>query len=136
MIIDTSAIIAILRDEDDAERYRQAIARAPTLHASAATVLETALVLGPRRREHLARWLGEAGVVIAPFDTEQLAAAIGAHARFGRGSGSAASLNFGDCFPYALARCRGEPLLFKGVDFGHTDIQPALAVTHRSPPCT
>jgi ribonuclease VapC len=61
-----------------------------------------------------------------PFDAEQLAAARDAHRRYGRNSGSRAQLNFGDCMSYALAKVTGEPLLFKGDDFTHTDITPAL----------
>ena len=70
--------------------------------------------------------LREAGIIIEPFDEIQAHVAREAYRDFGRGSGHRARLNFGDCFAYALARCRGEPLLFKGDDFSQTDIAPAL----------
>lgn len=125
MIVDTSALVAILRGEDDADRFIAAMESAPDLRVSAATVLECTLVLGPRRTELLDELLQVVAAEIVPFDEKQLAMAREAHRRYGRGSGSAARLNFGDCFTYALAHSRGEPLLFKGDDFARTDLTAA-----------
>ncbi|WP_109507871.1 type II toxin-antitoxin system VapC family toxin [Nocardioides speluncae] len=125
MIVDSSALVAMLRDEDDATEFATAIEAAETVLVSAATVVETSLVIGPRAQSRLDKLLAEAELKIAPFDAEQAAAARTAHLRYGRGSGSKARLNFGDCFSYALAKATGLPLLFKGDDFTHTDIRPA-----------
>lgn len=125
MIVDTSAVVAILRGESDALAYATALRDAPSASISAATVLECALVLGPSRKEDLNEFLSRA-VVIVPFDVKQLEVARVGHALYGRGSGSKAKLNFGDCFSYALAKVTAEPLLFKGDDFGHADIVPAI----------
>ncbi|CAM4037614.1 type II toxin-antitoxin system VapC family toxin [Janibacter anophelis] len=122
MIVDTSALVAVLRGEHDADRFIAAMESAPDLRVSTATVLECTLVLGPRRTELLDELLQVVAAEIVPFDEEQLALAREAHRRYGRGSGSAARLNFGDCFTYALAHSRGEPLLFKGDDFTRTDV--------------
>jgi ribonuclease VapC len=126
MIVDTSAVIAILRQEPEAQRMADAIAASPErIGISAASALECALVAG---RDH-APWLDEMlrrSMTVIPFDAAQLAVARAAHARYGRGSGSPARLNFGDCFAYALATVTGEPLLFKGEDFRHTDVMSAL----------
>lgn len=132
MIVDTSAVIAILRQEEDAAEYAAAIESAPVTSISAATVLEASLVAGPERSDSLDHLLAE-GITVVAFDTHQLAIARSAHARYGRGSGSPARLNFGDCFSYALATMTGEPLLFKGQDFRHTDITPALRVGETGP---
>jgi len=125
MIVDTSALVAVLRGEDDADGFIESMETSPSLRVSTATVLECTLVLGPLRTALLDELLRVTAAEIIPFDGEQLAIAREAHERFGRGSGSAARLNFGDCFAYALARSRDEPLLFKGHDFGHTDLEPA-----------
>lgn len=130
MIVDTSALIAILRAEPDAATYATAIERAPVRRLSAASYLEAAVVIdgardpiASRRFDDLVR---EAGLRIEPVTEEQVWVAREAYRDFGRGSGHAARLNFGDCFAYALARTMAEPLLFKGDDFGHTDIRSAL----------
>lgn len=122
MILDTSALVAVLRGEGDADHFIEAMESATTLSVSTATVLECSLVLGPLRAQLLDELLRVSATEIASFDDRQLAIARRAHERYGRGSGSPARLNFGDCFSYALARNRDEPLLFKGEDFIHTDV--------------
>ena len=89
--------------------------------AAGLTNVETAEVDG----ERLDELLGDAEISVVPFDAAQARIAREAHARFGKGSGSKAGLNFGDCVTYALAKVTGEPLLFKGDDFAHTDVTPA-----------
>ena len=134
MIIDTSALVAIIRTESDGPLYfdalREAVESNIPLRISAAGLFELYLVIDKERSEPLSH---AADAVLAQFplevvsvDHEQALTARAAHRRFGRGSGSAARLNFGDCFSYALARQTGEPLLFKGNDFGHTDLESAL----------
>lgn len=130
MIVDTSAVIAILRDEDDAGRYAQAIARAETRRLSAATYLECGIVLDSQRDPIVSRaldeLLDEADFVIEPVTERQARLARRAYADFGKGSGHPARLNFGDCLSYALAADLREPLLWKGDDFEHTGIHSAL----------
>lgn len=130
MIVDTSALIALLRDEPEATSCATAIAGAATRRISAANFVEAAIVIdssrdpiASRRFDDLCR---EAALIIEPVTEAQARIARDAYRDFGRGSGHAAKLNFGDCFAYALARITGEPLLFKGDDFAHTDITPAL----------
>jgi ribonuclease VapC len=130
MIVDSSALIAILRAEADASAYTEAIERAEACRISAATLLETAIVVDGSRDPILSRRLDdlliEAAIGIEPFTEAQAHIARQAYRDYGRGSGHPARLNFGDCFAYALARTTGEALLFKGEDFRHTDIAPAL----------
>lgn len=126
MILDTSAIVAILNQEDDARQFADAIEKASTVTVSAGTVLEAAIVLGRTRADALDAFLELAGVTIVPVDGVQVRAARDAWERYGRGSGSSARLNYGDCFSYAAARVADEPLLFKGDDFSHTDLASAL----------
>lgn len=125
MIIDTSAVVAIARAEPDAERYVEAM-RSSRVGVSTATVLECAFVLRPALADLLDELLHEAQIEVIPFDAVQLAAARTAMAAYGRGSGSPAKLNYGDCISYALAKTTQDTLLFKGDDFRHTDIEPAL----------
>lgn len=125
MIVDSSALISVLRDEAESRAFLSVMALAEHLTVGTPTVLETSMVLGARRRGHLHDFLRGQHVDVAPFTVEHLDAAETAFAVFGRGSGSAAKLNFGDCMSYALAKVSGEPLLFKGDDFTHTDITPA-----------
>ncbi len=129
MIVDTSAIIAILRDEQDANIYAEAIANAEVTRISAANYVETAAVIDGSRDPIASRrfddLLREAQIVIEPVTEAQARIAREAFRDFGRGSGHPARLNFGDCFAYALAKTRNESLLFKGRDFIHTDIKPA-----------
>jgi ribonuclease VapC len=131
MIIDSSAIVAIVRLEPEAEAMSQAIEEAPSVSMSAAAFLETSIVIGRFRDPLLTArcdaLLERTGVAIVPFDEEQARIARQAYRDYGRGSGHRANLNFGDCFTYALARVKREPLLFKGDDFGHTDLRSAMA---------
>jgi ribonuclease VapC len=130
MIVDTSALVAILRDEPDAPTYARAIEAANVRKISAATFVETAAVMeggrdpvASRRFDELLR---EARIVVEPVTEAQARIARDAYRDFGRGSGHPAKLNLGDCFAYALAKEFGEELLFKGEDFRHTDIASAL----------
>lgn len=131
MIVDSSAIIAILRGEPNAERFITALSQSPLpKRMSAAAYLETALVIDASRDAVLSRNLDRlieiAQITIEPFTHEQAKRARQAYRDFGKGSGHPAQLNFGDCFAYALASSTGETLLYRGADFGHTDILPAL----------
>jgi len=125
MIVDSSALVAILTAEPDAAELAAAIQAHPC-RISTATALETALVMQPAMAEEVDELLDAARAELIPFDAAQLRHARDAMSRYGRGSGSPARLNFGDCFSYALAKVTGEPLLFKGDDFRHTDVTPAL----------
>lgn len=128
MVIDTSALMAVLLQEPDAARIAQALESAASRLLSAATLLEASIVLESRKGEAGGRELdlllyrGEIEVV--PVDQDQAEAARVAWRRFGKGRHPAA-LNYGDCFAYALARTRGLPLLFCGNDFAQTDIERA-----------
>lgn len=130
MIVDTSAIIAILMEEDDAVVYAQAIAAANARRLSAASYLECGIVLDSQHDPIISRALDEvvqeAGFVVEPVTERQARLARQAYADFGKGRGHPAALNFGDCLSYALALDLREPLLWKGNDFGHTGIQSAL----------
>lgn len=130
MIIDASALIAILRDEPEAADCAAVIEAAPRRRISAANFVEAAIVIDAGRDPVASRrfddLLREAQIVIEPVTETQARIAREAYRDYGRGSGHAARLNFGDCFAYALARETGEPLLFKGDDFTHTDVTPAL----------
>jgi len=130
MILDTSALIAILRDEPEALSCAQAIAKATMRRVSAVNYVETAVVIDSSRDPVASRKLDElireAGIVVEPVTTTQARIAREAYRDFGRGSGHPAALNFGDCFAYALAKEAAEPLLFKGDDFRQTDLTPAL----------
>jgi ribonuclease VapC len=128
MVIDTSAVMAILLDEADAAQYVTVMIRTPSLIMSAATYVEFGIIARSRQGfdaaavdEALARW----GVVIVPLSPTQARLAIEAFAAFGKGL-HPACLNYADCFAYALAKERGEPLLFKGSDFARTDIVSAI----------
>jgi len=129
VIIDTSALIAILRDEPDARRFADAIEAAGDRRISAATYVELGAVIDSARDPVASRRVDEllvaASVVVEPVTEEQARIAREAFRDFGKGSGHPAGLNFGDCFAYALARVTGEPLLFKGEDFPRTDVAPA-----------
>ena len=129
MIIDTSAIVAILREEAEARRFAEAIEAAPVRRISAATYVEIGAVIDGARDPVASRLvddlLAAAQIVIEPVSPAQARIAREAYRDFGKGSGHAAGLNFGDCFAYALARATGEPLLYKGDDFSHTDVAAA-----------
>jgi ribonuclease VapC len=128
MVIDTSAIVAIALNEPEAPSYEQRIANDAVRLISAATVLEAAMVietrLGDAGGSELDLWLHKAGVEIVAVEPEHADQARRAWRRYGKGR-HPASLNFGDCFSYALAALTGEPLLYKGNDFSQTDIQAA-----------
>ncbi len=130
MIVDSSALLAILRAEPEALECARAIESAAKRRVSAANFLETAIVIdGSRDPVASGRFddlLREAAFVIEPVTEEQARIARAAYRDFGKGSGHPAQLNFGDCFAYALAKVTGEPLLFKGRDFTHTDLAPAI----------
>lgn len=130
MIVDTSAIVAILKDEPEGIAFSKALDEADYAGISAASYLETAIVIGryrdPVLNAELDELLEDAGIVIVPVTQEQAKIARQAFRDYGRGSGHAANLNFGDCFSYALARTMREPLLYKGDDFSHTDLPSAL----------
>jgi ribonuclease VapC len=126
MIIDTSALIAILRDEADAEGYARVIEKSANRRLSAANFVETAIVIDGSRDPIASRrfddLVKEADLILEPVTETQARIAREAYRDFGKGSGHPAQLNFGDCFAYALAKAIGEPLLFKGDDFLHTDV--------------
>jgi ribonuclease VapC len=131
IVVDSSALIAVLEFEADAKSFAVAIHRANRLLVSAMNVHETATVLRVRRgRQAVDRmWrflLVDNDFEIAPFDEIQARAAIAAFDRFGKGVDSKARLNLADCAAYALAKTLDAPLLFKGGDFIHTDVTPAL----------
>ena len=130
MIVDSSAILAVLLNEPDAERYAQALAQAESVQISAANWLETAI-----RIDHggsaiasnaLDDFVREANIAISPVTAEQVSIARQAYRAYGKGTGHPAQLNFGDCFSYALAKATGEALLFNGEDFPETDLTSAL----------
>ena len=125
MVIDTSALLAVLLGEAEAEDFTRAIASDPKLLVSAFTVVEAAVVIlsrkGPAGGRELDLLLHKAGTTVVSFDAEQAALARSAYETFGKGRHPAA-LNLGACCSYALARSSGEPLLFKGNDFLKTDV--------------
>ena len=131
MILDTSAIIAILRAEPEAERFAQAIEDANDCRISAVNYVEAAAVIDGSRDPVASRrfddLLHAAQVIVEPVSEAQAHIAREAYRDFGKGSGHPASLNLGDCFAYALAKALAEPILFKGDDFPHTDLMSALA---------
>jgi ribonuclease VapC len=129
MVIDTSALVAIMQQESDADGLLRRMAAAGMRRVSAAALLETAIVLearsGEKAGDDLDLFLARAKVEIEPVTEEQVQVARKAWRRYGKGSGHAARLNFGDCFSYALAKSLGEELLYKGADFNHTDVAHA-----------
>ena len=127
MVVDTSALAAIVLGEPDAERYLAALAGTTDgIHVCAVTAVEAAIVVearqGPDAARDLDLLLDRLGARVTACDAEQVSAAITAWRRFGKGRHPAA-LNLGDCFSYALARTSGEELLFKGADFPQTDVR-------------
>ena len=125
MVIDTSALIALLGMEPEAARLAAAIEADGTRLISAASILEAAVVIesryGPDGGRELDLLVAKAGLSVEPVTAQQAEIAREAWRRFGKGR-HPAGLNFGDCFSYALARVTGEPLLFKGTDFPQTDV--------------
>ena len=128
MIVDSSALLAILFSEPDARKHASAIMAATPCRMSVANVLEASIVVerrgGATAAHELDTLLESAQIELVPVTVEHLEAARRAWRRFGKGNHPAA-LNFGDCFAYALAKATGEPLLFKGGDFAQTDIEAA-----------
>ncbi|MDQ2632890.1 MAG: type II toxin-antitoxin system VapC family toxin [Pseudomonadota bacterium] len=128
MTVDTSALIAVIRSEPEASQILDMLGRAEHRLLSAATLLEASIVTSGKgtEAERLDALVQRAMFEIVPFSAAQASVGAEAFRKYGRGSGHPAKLNFGDCFAYALARSRNLPLLFKGDDFVHTDIRPAL----------
>jgi ribonuclease VapC len=130
MVVDTSAAMAILQCEPEAEAFARVIEAAPTRLISAVSVLEAGMLVEARKREagaaELDGFLMRARLDVVAFDAEQAQVARLAFRRYGKGL-HPAGLNFGDCAAYALAKTRGEPLLFKGDDFPRTDVEGGLA---------
>jgi ribonuclease VapC len=130
MVVDTSALLAILQLEDEAEAFARRLEGAEARRVSTVSVLEAGIIVASRKgtagEQELDTFLQQADLTIHAFDAEQVALARDASARFGKGR-HAAALNLGDCASYALAKLFGEPLLFKGNDFGQTDVMSAMA---------
>jgi ribonuclease VapC len=130
VIVDASALLAILLDEPSSARCLQALLDSPTNRISAANFLEVAIVVDRLPGAHGAAAFDELiealDIIIEPVTAHQAKIARAAYRRFGRGSGHPAKLNFGDCLAYALVKDLDEPLLFIGQDFTHTDIRLVL----------
>jgi ribonuclease VapC len=133
IVVDTSALIAIMREEPERDAFLELIINSPPALISAAAVLECSIVLrgfkvlsSDAAEEALDSLLSTADIRMEPVDGDILRVARLAHIRFGKGTGHPAQLNFGDCFSYALAKALDAPLLFKGEDFARTDIASAM----------
>lgn len=130
MIVDTSAIVAVLRDEPDAAAFAHAIEHSRIRRVSAVNYVEAAAVIDGSRNAVASRkfdnFFREAAFTVEEVTFEQARIAREAYRDFGKGSGHPAQLNFGDCFAYALAKAKNEPILFKGQGFKHTDLTSAL----------
>jgi ribonuclease VapC len=129
MVVDTSAIVAILLDEEERDVMVGALLDAEQMVWSAATYLETIIVLTRRgfdARRELEGLVARFPLIMLDVSVEQAELAATAFLQFGKGQGGRAQLNFGDCFAYALAKSTGEPLLFNGDDFTHTDVARVL----------
>lgn len=126
MVIDTSAVLAILQNEPERDMFIRSIVDAPIRRMSVASYVEAGIVLesrfGSAGTHQLILFVSRADIQIDEVNLEQAEIALGACRRFGKGR-HAAGLNFGDCFSYALATAREEPLFYKGSDFSETDIQ-------------
>jgi ribonuclease VapC len=129
MIVDTSAIVAIARGDAGGQPLKEALLRSKNSRMSAPTYVELCAVMQRRDRPEISRLvdrlLNDYEIRIEAFDAEQARVAAQAYRDYGRGSGHPARLNLGDSYSYALAHVTGEPLLFRGDDFTHTDIRPA-----------
>lgn len=129
MIIDSSAMIAILRNEPEAQSCAEAIEKATIRRISAATFVETAIVLDNAKNAVISRrfdqFIKDASILVEAVSAAQAELARAAYKDFGKNSGHPAKLNFGDCFSYALAKAINEPLLYIGNDFTHTDVESA-----------
>ena len=133
IVVDTSAVLSVFLQEADALRHARRIEEDDDPVMSAANVLETSIVLRTAKRiapedaeQWLDRFLRTAGIRVEPVTRDQIDLARLAHARFGKGTGHAAQLNYGDCFAYAPAKRLDAPILSKGNDFTRTDLTPAL----------
>ncbi len=130
IVVDTSALIAILEEEQDAVAYAKAVAEADPPLISAAAMVEAGIVMlnrhGPKALRKVNLLIQEAGFQVESVTAQQAQQALEAYASYGKGQKSKAGLNYGDCFSYALAKVTGLPLLFKGIDFSETDIPSAL----------
>ena len=125
MIIDTSALMAILLNEPESDMMLRKILEASPRRISAATWMEVATVVirrHPTKADLMEALLKRVQLTIEPVTPELARSGVEAYRKFGRGTGHGARLNFGDCFAYALAKATGEPLLFKGDDFAQTDV--------------
>ncbi len=129
IVIDSSAVLAILHDEPERRKFNEAIEKAELCLISTASFVEASIVLEARKGYEGVRdfdlFIAHAGIKLAEVDVEQAEIARTAFRQFGKGR-HAANLNFGDCFSYALAKSNDLPLLFKGNDFSQTDIEPAV----------
>ena len=129
MVIDSSAVMAVLQLEPEADLFLEAIAADPIRLMSAVSALECSIVQQSRRVpggvEEFRNFQVRAGIDVVPLDMEQVEIATAAFALYGKGR-SRAALNMGDCCSYALAKQRKQPLLYKGRDFSETDIEPAV----------
>lgn len=130
MIVDTSALVAIVSDEPTKSRLLTALSEAAIARISAANLLEAYFVIDGRKDQDASAMLDallrRLALTVEPVTEAQVVIARGAFRRFGKGSGHPARLNYGDCFAYALARAMDESLLFVGNDFSHTDIRRSL----------
>lgn len=131
MIVGPSAILAVLKREPGWEQIRDLLDGSHDSSLSAASYLEASIIVDRWKDATLSRSLDELieqfEIAVEPVTADQARIAREAHRVYGRGSGHAAKLNFGDCFSYALARVKREPILFKGADFQHTDLRPAIS---------
>lgn len=130
MIVDSSALVALLLNEPESAAIAAELTRSSANRISAGSYLETSVVIDGRRSPAASRGfdalLALHSIAVEPVTAEQAVIARQAYRDYGRGSGHPARLNFGDCFAYALAKEFAEPLLYVGDDFGHTDIRSAL----------
>ena len=126
MVVDTSALIAVLQKEPERDAFIGVIGRTSPVFASVVTIQEAAMVMfsrhGQTGLDELRQFLKDGDITILPYDEPQLNAAIDAFIRYGKGVNSKARLNLGDCASYALAKTMNMPLLFKGNDFTATDV--------------
>jgi ribonuclease VapC len=129
MIVDSSALVAILLGEPETLSLAKTLNAAESISISAGTFVELSIVIDKRKNPALSNQIEEIleryGIYIEPVTADQARIARQAYRDFGKGSGHRANLNFGDCFAYALARAKHEPLLYKGDDFVHTDVRSA-----------
>jgi ribonuclease VapC len=132
MIVDTSVVVAVLTGEPDAQEFLKAMQADPVRRMSAGTYLEICVVFFRRRNpalsQHFDELLEQMEIVVESVTFEQARIAREAYRNFGQGSGHRAKLNYGDCFSYALAKVKREPILFKGDDFRYTDLWVAIEI--------